>query len=533
MPQYFPMYVIPVEDVLSMTMLRPHEELLNAGTLVQYEEGSQGSVMFISHQWAGSDHPDPFFEQFKILQEALRKMMSNASGVSANILVEMMYAQDTKGVTAKELTSQPLFLWYDYFSCPQIEAQMGKTRQQAISSIAAYVEKCQYFVVLCPHVRHAENEALTKKSWESRGWCRLERAAEGLRLQGKTGLSIEAQIPVGEGQFRKDEDRSKLAEVLCDFVPGFISDTTDPAVLTVERFMYQNGFLSIREPDSAGWPPLCYAALDGSPMLLASLLEQRADVNSSSTKYDKLFNFPSRMSALSICVALMNNDACRVLIEAKADLHAEDDLKHNATHWAALAGNAEALQLLCEHTPQTALTPNMLGFLAFGSACMAGSVEATSFLRAYTPQAEIAGSLHVAILCGRGSEEVVAQLIEAKADMNFRLQTPLLSPLGILFACMGLRHRWTASTLSTYAYHHENATPLMCSIITSSFETAAALVAAGARTDLRNSRGCSVADLALEMGAPDFVREALLGPGAAREKLVETYVFHGLRRVPM
>ena len=30
------------------------------------------------------------------------------------------------------------------------------------------------------------------------------------------------------------------------------------------------------------------------------------------------------MSALSICVALMNNDACRVLIEAKADLHAED-----------------------------------------------------------------------------------------------------------------------------------------------------------------------------------------------------------------
>ena len=58
---------------------------------------------------------------------------------------------------------------------------------------------------------------------------------------------------------------------------------------------YQNGFLSIREPDSAGWPPLCYAALDGSPMLLASLLEQRADVNSSSTKYDKLFNFPSRI----------------------------------------------------------------------------------------------------------------------------------------------------------------------------------------------------------------------------------------------
>ena len=59
--------------------------------------------------------------------------------------------------------------------------------------------------------------------------------------------------------------------------------------------------------------------------------------------------------------------------------------------------------------------------------------------------------------------QVVTQLIDAKADMDFRLQTPLLSPLGLLFACMGLRHRWRASTLSTYAYHHENATPLMCS----------------------------------------------------------------------
>ncbi|OLP81340.1 hypothetical protein AK812_SmicGene38133 [Symbiodinium microadriaticum] len=470
-----------VEDVLSMTMLRPHEELLNAGTLVQYEGGSQGSVMFISHQWAGSDHPDPFFEQFKILQEALRKMMSNASGVSANILVEMMYAQDTKGVTAKELTSQPLFLWYDYFSCPQIEAQMGKTREQAISSIAAYVEKCQYFVVLCPHVRHAENEVMLANKLNyfllQEDFCNYRILLNLQRLQLR-GLSATPKEDSG----------------------------------------YQNGFLSIQAPDSAGWPPLCYAALDGSPMLVASLLEQRAEVNSCSTKFDKLFNFPPRMSALSICVALMNNDACRVLIEAKADLHAEDDLKHNATHWAALAGNAEGLQWALSSASETLAgdfiwkTHDLMrvrGFLAFGSACMAGSVEATSFLRAYTPQAEIAGSLHV-----------VTQLIDAKADMDFRLQTPLLSPLGLLFACMGLRHRWRASTLSTYAYHHENATPLMCSIITSSFETAAALVAAGARTDLRNSRGCSAADLALEMGAPDFVREKMVAACFVPEQLI-------------
>ena len=137
--------------MLGMTKLFPHEELLKAGMLVQYEE-SQGSAMFISHQWAGSDHPDPFFEQFKVLQEALKKMMSSATGVSANIFVELMYAEDKTGVTAQDLTSKPLFLWYDYFSCPQDEGR--EARERAINSIASYVEKCQYFVVLCPHVRH-------------------------------------------------------------------------------------------------------------------------------------------------------------------------------------------------------------------------------------------------------------------------------------------------------------------------------------------------------------------------------------------
>ena len=75
--------------------------------------------------------------------------------------------------------------------------------------------------------------------------------------------------------------------------------------------------------------------------------------------------------------------------------------------------------------------------------------------------------------------------------------------------------------LSTYAYHHYEATPLMCSVITGSFEATAVLLGAGARTDLRNARGCTVVDLARETSAPDYIMRALEGPGEAREKLVK------------
>eukprot|EP00913_Durusdinium_trenchii_P026005 g24399.t1 len=62
--------------------------------------------------------------------------------------------------------------------------------------------------------------------------------------------------------------------------------------------------------------------------------------------------------------------------------------------------------------------------------------------------------------------------------------------------------------LSTYAYHHSKATPLMLSICSQSYVATAMLVAAGARLELTNSHGCTAADLAtldtLHMNSCDF-----------------------------
>ena len=50
---------------------------------------------------------------------------------------------------------EALFVWYDYFSCPQWECHVTNQRDDynqanAINSIPGYIAKCKFFVALCP-----------------------------------------------------------------------------------------------------------------------------------------------------------------------------------------------------------------------------------------------------------------------------------------------------------------------------------------------------------------------------------------------
>ena len=107
----FPMYVAAIEAVLKMTNLKPHETLLMDRVVKDFEDCS-GNALFVSHQWAGLSHPDPTFEQFKVLQEALRHM-SKTPSVSANIGLELY---TNKRPHPTEEMSKPLFIWSLGFS---------------------------------------------------------------------------------------------------------------------------------------------------------------------------------------------------------------------------------------------------------------------------------------------------------------------------------------------------------------------------------------------------------------------------------
>ncbi|CAE7948423.1 unnamed protein product, partial [Symbiodinium sp. KB8] len=159
------------------------------GVLVAFDE-QEGHALFVSHQWLTSGHPDPKMEQFKILQDALKDILAGVSTVPASLGLEFLEGRGRTAVGG-EMCGRPLFVWYDYLCCPQVE---GK-REEAILSLPAYVEKCRFFAILCPPVQNSSAETLSKETYEGRAWCRLERACRMLTLQEDAGEIIEIQGP--------------------------------------------------------------------------------------------------------------------------------------------------------------------------------------------------------------------------------------------------------------------------------------------------------------------------------------------------
>ena len=66
-PEY-PMWCIKLDDFLSIDVLEPHETCLERGQL-HCISSANDMVVFISHQWMGSNHPDQTGEQFKVMQK--------------------------------------------------------------------------------------------------------------------------------------------------------------------------------------------------------------------------------------------------------------------------------------------------------------------------------------------------------------------------------------------------------------------------------------------------------------------------------
>ena len=131
-----------------------------------------GRAAFVSHQWLTKQHPDPDFKQMRTLQDAVRRILNSSSGsLSLDITTEAV-VQAAKPLPLKGFQVKALFLWYDYFSCPQLHHPtlvVQKTSSQqadAISSIPAYVARCEFFFALCPVLDcPAENKVHTRSPY--------------------------------------------------------------------------------------------------------------------------------------------------------------------------------------------------------------------------------------------------------------------------------------------------------------------------------------------------------------------------------
>ena len=122
------------------------------------------------------------------------------------------------------------------------------------------------------------------------------------------------------------------------------------------------------------------------------------------------------------------------------------------------------------------------------------------------------GAFYPAMSLRGGSAEMVQELLELQADVNFQFDLRRdLSAFGRLFyASKSLKHRLGFRSLTTMLFYHtQGMTPLMAAVWSGQHAAAAALIAHGARLELRNGRGWSAKDFAQGQAVPEWLLQGL------------------------
>lgn len=556
------MFTVPLEAFLQMTIIHPYEKLMEQGVLREFQE-RMGKAMFVSHQWLNSKHPDPQCEQLRVLQKALKNALSGASLVSLPPAIELLLGR-LKCPTPSEFKGQPLYLWYDYFCCPQgTSTEAADRRHQAIASIPEFVSRSYFFLILCPAVPHAEGHLLSCSTWSSRGWCRLEKTVRDLAREDGYIITVTSPNHLnlgwnmhgvgkapGLGSFSFEDDRARVGQVVLSLIwaklqdslrekdlhkyrfllnlhhfhfagiegldrvesliPDFSSDidpASDPEAFIVARFLHDNCFKTVLERDSAGWSPLCYAVVNGDAFLVKALLKSKADPNDRLSKNNKKVNLPKNMPVVCMAAAYYSNDVLEVLLAHRASVNARCSQGATPLAWAASSDNAAAVGILSKAfaDPLIKVFPNTTPFRL---ACGFGSVAAMKEMLIEFP-VRLRFCLHTSLVFF-GDVGTVCCLIEAAADVNEQFRLPYRNTWWFILNVLHARHYLSPSALTNLAYHHRGATPLMFSILTGKFEIMSVLVKAGADLNCRNDRGKTAADLLSEMHVPLSLSSAVL-----------------------
>ena len=352
----------------------------------------------MSHQWAANRHPDPTGEKLKVLQEALGNILAGKAAASPAVEVEMLYGRVSPYSKAK-LSSVHIYIWYDYFSVPQFNLEDESLNKdvcvdqpKAIASIPGYIAACEFFVALCPTMRHADTSTtLNRYTWQKRGWCLSEKMTRELAKREGLILLIESpkQLSLlqawdslyyspGDGDFTVESDRIVVAKIMKDMLQHTLQmdlsrgdlqnyrfylhqqqvrfrHCETPALEgllpsigedSLAEFLHQSGFRSFDERDADGWSPLCYAAVQGSTELVSALLSKSADPNTVVSKSIRRLYTAKNVPVVSLCAAFGNNEALRLLLDSRADPNQKEGRGNPPLFYPSLADNVEGARIL-------------------------------------------------------------------------------------------------------------------------------------------------------------------------------------------
>ena len=146
------MWVVPVRTLLSpsFTFFRPHEEMRAANMLAEYHESMSGCMMFISHAWLRTSHPDnEAGVKFRLLRTLLQRIVQGTLDIKTPWMVtEIVGRKSAKNVRIKAARLKrdlaDGFVFFDYMSIPQ---RNPNAQKHATASLVSYITASAYFLV--------------------------------------------------------------------------------------------------------------------------------------------------------------------------------------------------------------------------------------------------------------------------------------------------------------------------------------------------------------------------------------------------
>jgi len=460
----FPMYVVKIADFLKMEgPPLPHSVLVERGELYEWKAGM--FVVFISHQWLATEHPDPNGYQLAVLRNVLRGVINGSVSVETDI-ISQTYASSRIFSEDRLLNG---YLWMDWFSIPQVRARARGIDEEetksdaakAIQSIPAYVEVSTIFLALVPAVKEPDKGIRDYTSWLARGWCRAELWCHLLSNKKDTSVIVvhsskEAKFMfpmdwqynlVCDGEFTVEEDREVVVRLGDRAVEHKIRNLGKEGPVEMYRFYLAHrpkllgqtikqrsleDFLEhFRFPDldsavndTSSMNAMLCAMFSSDVGMLRLLAEHKADVNMCVSGLGSLGYYDSQTLLMAAAKSRQGPEVFKTLIELRADVNARSN---NGMNCAFLARNPEQVRVLIDakadlhsHCEPLGLTP------LSGVAAMASPATMKAMLEARCdpnpePRGIGHGPLHGVIMVSRGNPFAKTNarlLLEHNADPN-------------------------------------------------------------------------------------------------------------------
>lgn len=540
------MWVIHTDEILKLSEMKPHQELLLTGQLHRHD--GKGFVTFVSHQWAATDHPDPNKHQLTTLQDTIQSIRNGCVKVTRE--GNFVWGRMIRDVSPEYLAAAANgWIWIDFacvpqVSCCQTEPERVATKAaqlDAIMSLHAYVGRSSCFTILAPTQHHHESaQLLSYRSWRSRGWCQFELATAMLAgtkpvlLVSSKGSVMHlfhrvfCQLAPCLAEFTVEEDRQHIARTLREvaqqkaaklraegnhheeqllqaiFVrllqfPGEPTPKAPQARLA--RLSDTRSLLAYRRPWSNGWTDLHCAVSRSSLDFVHQLLKAKADVNAQTCRAEPDYFLRARLSPLHVWSMFSSRvDIAELLIGAFADVNAKAD-----NGWTPLMLSCEASNEVGLHTLiRLKADLNAKTYVGLTPLCCAVTLDCHDFVEPLLDHnADVLCSffdgysllhLHATLSTGDSVELLLNQGLDINQQGFFRMGYKYMAKFGLYHF---LATHWNRSLYQDIQFMH-GGTPLICAAARGNVASFQRLLEAKADTNIRNANGDHVYDICLQ-----------------------------------